>query len=205
MLAVCWCWRGTLCACATLGQWSHWSGWLFYAAYNISMSRSLLLLIFTIALLHCKSSIHHVPGSSVFSIPLFSITSSDLTVFSRDTIAFIVTQCLGSPPFHIQAVISLLVPKSLYSLYYVHNPIPLFYFPKCTKRPVFIAISRALILLLLFSSGDVQLNPGPVTSVENLTSHIFSFDDFCNRKIFGFMHINIRSLLPKTDCTDTLS
>jgi hypothetical protein len=37
----------------------------------------------------------------------------------------------------------------------------------------------------------VEVNPGPACP------QALSFVDFCNRKSLGFMHVNIRSLLPK--------
>ena len=53
-----------------------------------------------------------------------------------------------------------------------------------------IAFSHTLILLLC-SLGDVEANPGPVCPQS------LSFVDFCFRISLGFMHVNIRSLLPK--------
>ena len=60
-----------------------------------------------------------------------------------------------------------------------------------TRRPVLIAFSRTLLLLLLCSSGDVEVNQEPVCPQP------LKFVDFCKRKSLGFMHVNIRSLLPK--------
>ena len=57
--------------------------------------------------------------------------------------------------------------------------------------------SRTLILLLLCSSGDVEVNPGPAVPSSTPTPQVLSFVDFCKRKSLGFMHVNIRSLLPK--------
>ena len=57
--------------------------------------------------------------------------------------------------------------------------------------------SRTLILLLLYSSGDVEINPGPAVPSSTPIPQVLSFVDFCNRKSLGFMHVNIRSLLPK--------
>ena len=61
------------------------------------------------------------------------------------------------------------------------------------RRPILIAFSSTLILLLLSSSGDIEVNPGPASPIPQA----LSFDDFCNRNSLGFMHVNIRSLLPK--------
>ena len=60
-----------------------------------------------------------------------------------------------------------------------------------------IAVSRALILLLLCSSGNVEVNPVPVDSSTTPIPQALSFVDFCNRKSLGFMHVNIKCLLPK--------
>uniref|UniRef100_A0A8C7E0X5 Reverse transcriptase domain-containing protein n=1 Tax=Oncorhynchus kisutch TaxID=8019 RepID=A0A8C7E0X5_ONCKI len=67
----------------------------------------------------------------------------------------------------------------------------LLFCPQRSRRPVLIAFSRTLILLLLCSAGDVEVNPGPACPQAP------SFVDFCDRKSLGFMHVNIRSLLPK--------
>jgi hypothetical protein len=60
-----------------------------------------------------------------------------------------------------------------------------------------IAFSCTLILLILCSSGEVEVNPGPADPSSTPNPHVFSFVDFCNRKSLGFMHVNVRSLLPK--------
>ena len=65
------------------------------------------------------------------------------------------------------------------------------------RRPVRIAFSRTLNILLLCSSADVEVNPGPAVPSFTPTPQVLSFVDFCNRKGLGFMHVNIRSLLPK--------
>ena len=57
--------------------------------------------------------------------------------------------------------------------------------------------SVALILLLLCSSGDVEVNPGPATPSSTHISQALSFVDFCNHKGLGFMHVNIRRILLK--------
>ena len=107
--------------------------------------------------------------------PLSAHTCRDLTGPSRDETSLIVTQCLGLPPLYPT------VPLS------VHYALNLFYY---AQKPVLIALSRTLILLLL-SSSSVEVNPGPVFP------QALSFVDFCNLKSLGFMNINIRSLLPK--------
>ena len=47
------------------------------------------------------------------------------------------------------------------------------------------------------SSGYVGVNLGPAVPSSTPTPQVLSFADFCNRKSLGFMHVNIRSLLPK--------
>jgi len=59
------------------------------------------------------------------------------------------------------------------------------------------SFGRILILLLLSSSGDIESNPGPFVSYAAPIINGFSYTVFCNCKNFGFMHINIRSLLRK--------
>jgi hypothetical protein len=74
------------------------------------------------------------------------------------------------------------------------------HFTLCSKharRPVRIAFRRTLILLLLCSSGDVEVSPGPAVPSSTPTPQVLWFVDFCNRKSLGFMNVNIRSLRPK--------
>ena len=66
-----------------------------------------------------------------------------------------------------------------------------------SRRPILIAFSRTLILLILCSSGDIEVNPGPAVPSSTPIPQVLSFDDFCNRKSLDFMHVNIRSLLPE--------
>jgi hypothetical protein len=47
--------------------------------------------------------------------------------------------------------------------------------------------------------GNVEVNPGPASPQAP------SFVDFCDRKNLGFMHVNIRSLLPKFVLLTTLA
>lgn len=50
-------------------------------------------------------------------------------------------------------------------------------------------------MLMLLMSGNVQPNPGPVSDVTSLQTPA----DFLNRSGIGFVHMNVRSLLPKID------
>lgn len=52
-----------------------------------------------------------------------------------------------------------------------------------------------MILLLLMLSGNVQPNPGPATSMQRLPTQ----SEFKSRTGLGFIHLNVRSLVPKTD------
>ena len=68
----------------------------------------------------------------------------------------------------------------------------------CRALPI---LCRALIVLLLMISGNVHVHPGPST-VASPNSDLCSdicFTDFCSRKSLGFLHVNTRSLLPKTN------
>lgn len=56
---------------------------------------------------------------------------------------------------------------------------------------------RGLIILMSFVSGNVHPNPGP--AIQGPTASSLSFNDFCERKSLGFLHVNIRCLLPKLD------
>ena len=89
------------------------------------------------------------------------------------------TQGLGLPPLYPLPTIPLSAHYALNLFYHAQKSAPFILCPQRTRR---IAFSRTLILLLLCYSGDVEA---------------LSFVDFCNRKSFGFMHVNIRSLLPK--------
>ena len=102
-----------------------------------------------------------------------------------------VTQCLGLPPLYPHPTIPLSVHYALNLSYHAQKSAPFILYPNRTRQPVLIAFSCTLILLLLCSSGDVMANPGPVCP------QALSFVDFCNHKRLGFMHVNIRSLLPK--------
>lgn len=64
------------------------------------------------------------------------------------------------------------------------------------------SLSRTLILLLLFVSGNVNVNPGPLPNSVNL-HHLSTPTEFANRHGIGFLHINARSLLPKLDLLKT--
>ena len=57
-----------------------------------------------------------------------------------------------------------------------------------------------LVLILIIRSGDVHVNPGPNNNMIHTTQPVIS-DDFQknSKKGLHFIHLNIRSLLPKLD------
>lgn len=61
---------------------------------------------------------------------------------------------------------------------------------------------RFMLCLLLLMSGNIQPNPGPITSCnspDSLISNTAGKLDFCMAKGLHIMHLNVRSLLPKLD------
>ena len=54
--------------------------------------------------------------------------------------------------------------------------------------------SRVLVILLLLLSGNIESNPGPLTC-----SNLPTPADFKVRNGLGFMHMNVRSLVPEID------
>ncbi|XP_055737597.1 uncharacterized protein LOC129822986 [Salvelinus fontinalis] len=108
-----------------------------------------------------------------------------------------VTQCIGLPPLYSHPTIPLSVHYALNLFYRAQKRAPFTLCSERTRQPVLLAFSRTLILLLLCSSGDVEVNPGPAVPSSTPIPQALSFVDFCNRKSLGFMHVNIRSLLPK--------
>ena len=114
---------------------------------------------------------------------------------SRDKTSLIITQPIGLPPLYSHPTMPLSVYYALNLFYHTQKSTPFILCPQRTRRPVLIAFS--LTLILIFSSGDVEVNPGPVVPSSTPIPQAQSFVDFSNRKSLGFMHVNIRSLLPK--------
>lgn len=56
-------------------------------------------------------------------------------------------------------------------------------------------LRKSMIMLLLLISGNVALNPGP----QDVTTTYPTPADFKIRSGIGFVHLNLRSLLPKMD------
>ena len=114
-----------------------------------------------------------------------------------ETKTLIVTQCLGLPPLYSHPTMTLPVHYALNLFFRAWKPVPFTLCYERTRRPLLIAFSHTLILLLLCSSGDVEVNTGPAGPRSTSILQALSFVDFCNRKSLGFMHVNIRLLLPK--------
>ena len=164
---------------------------------NINMPCPLLSWLVIIVLFHCRASSptqyaitnHLVP-------PTYAVTSPGLNV-SRDNISLIITQCLGLPPMYSHSTIPLSVHYALNLFYRTQKPAPFTLCFELTRRPVLLAFSHTLILLFLCSYGDVEVYPGPAVPSSTPTPQVLSFVDFGNGKSLGFMHVNIKSLLPK--------
>jgi hypothetical protein len=110
----------------------------------------------------------------------------------------IVTQCIGLPSLYSHPTLPLSVHYALNLFCHAQKSAPFILCPQRTRRPVLIAFSRTLILLLLlYSSGDVEVNSGPVSPSSTPIPQALSFVDFHNRTSLGFIHVNIRSLLPE--------
>ena len=170
--------------------------WLRMPHSNINMPRPLLSWLVITVLFHCRafSPAQYALTNHVVPPPTYAMTSPGLNV-SRDYISLIITQCLGLPPMYSDPTLPLSVHYALNLCYRAQKPAPFTLCSECVRRPVRIALSRTLILLLLCSSGDVEVNPGPAVPCSTPTPQVLSFVDFCNRKSLGFMHVNIRSLL----------
>ena len=123
------------------------------------------------------------------------MTSSGFNDVSRENISLIITQYLGLPPLYLHPTIPLSVHYTLKLFHRPQKP-PFTLCSRRSRRPILIAFSRTIILLLC-SSGDVEVNPGPAVPSSTPVPQALSFDYFCNRNSLGFMHVNIRSLLPK--------
>ena len=107
------------------------------------------------------------------------------------------TQCPGLPPLYSHPTIPLSVNYALNLFLRAQKPAPFTLCSERTRRPVLIAFSRTLILLILFSSGNVEVNPGPAVPSSTPIPQALSFVDFYNCKSLGIIHVNIRCLLPK--------
>lgn len=118
------------------------------------------LVIIVLVYNGAPSSTLYTPDTSFVPPPTHAVTSPITTSMSRDTTSLIITQCLGLPPLYPHPTIPLSAHYALNIFYHAQKPAPLILCPQRSRRPVLIAFSRTLILLLLCSAGDVEVNPG---------------------------------------------
>jgi hypothetical protein len=150
-------------------------------------------LVITV-LFHCRASSPAQYALTHYLVPppTYAVTSPGLNIFGDN---FIITQCLSLPPMYSDPTIPLSVYYTLNLFYRAQKPAPFTLCSERNRQPVLIGFSCTLILLLLCSSGDVEVNPGPAVSSSTPTCQVLSFVDFCNSKCLGFVHANMRSLL----------
>ena len=137
----------------------------------------ILFRVVIIVLFYCgaPSPTHHASENSFVPPPTHVVTSPSITGASRDATSLIITQCLGLPPLYTHPTIPPSVRYALNLSYHAQKSAPFILCSQRTRGPVMIAFSHSLILLLC-SSGDVEVNPGPVCS------QVLSIVDFCNRR-----------------------
>ena len=150
----------------------------------------LLFWLVNVVLFHCRASspAQYALASPFVSPPTHAVTSPDLNDVSRDKTSLIVTQCLGLPALYSHPTIPLSVHYALNLFFHAQKPAPFTLCSERTRRTVLIAFSRTIIILLC-SSGDVEVNPGPAAPSSTRIPQVLSFVDFCNRKSLGFMHL----------------
>jgi hypothetical protein len=126
---------------------------------NVNMPCILLFRAALIVLFYCRapSLAQHASDSYFVPLPTHAETAP------RDATSLIITQCLGLPPLYSHPTIPLSVHYALNLSYHAQISAPFILCSQRTRRSVLIAFSRTLILLLLCSSGDVEINPGPVS------------------------------------------
>ena len=129
---------------------------------NVNMPCPLLFWLVIIVLFHCRgfSPAQYGLANPLVPPPIHAVVSVVLNV-SRDNISLIITQCLGLPPMYSHPTIPLSVHFALDLFYRAQKPSSFTLRSKHTNRPVLIAFSCTLTLLLLCSSGDVEVNPVP--------------------------------------------
>ncbi|KAK6297225.1 hypothetical protein J4Q44_G00318080 [Coregonus suidteri] len=172
---------------------------------HVNMPCLLLFQLVLIIQFHCRAPSPAQPISESSFVPHPIHVETGSIGASSDTISFIVTQSIGLPPLYSYPSISLSVHNALNLFYNARKSAPFILCTQRTRRPVLKAFSRILILLLLCSSGDIEVNPGPVAPSITATPQALSFFDFCNRKSLVFLHVNIRSLLPKFELLTALA
>ena len=150
--------------------------WLRMPLSNINMPRPLLSWLVITVLFHCRASSpaqYALPNHDV-PPPTYAMTSPGLNV-SRDYISPIITQCPGLPPMYSHPTIHLSVQYALNLFYHIHKPAPFTLCSERTRRPVLLAFSHTLILLLFCSSGDVEVNPGPAVPRLPRCAHLLTY------------------------------
>ena len=153
----------------------------------------LLFWLVFIVLFHCRAS---SPAQYALASPFVphhthAVTSPGLNGASRDKTSLIVIQCLGLPPLYSHPTIPLSRHYALNLFFRAEKSVAFTLCSECTRQPVLIAFSRTLILFLLCSFGDEEVNPGPVAPSSTPIPQALSFVDFCNRKSIGFMHYSL--------------
>ena len=129
---------------------------------NVNMPCPLLFWLVFIGLFHCRASspAHYTLSNLLVPPPTHAMTSPGFNDVSRDNISLFITQYLGLPPLYSHPTIPLSVHYAFNLLYHAQISAPLALCSECTERPVLLAFSHTLNLLLLCSSGDVEVNPG---------------------------------------------
>jgi hypothetical protein len=150
----------------------------FMSLSNVNMPCTPLFRIVIIDLVYCcgPSPTQHASDISFVRLPTHAVTSPSITSPSRDATSVIITRCLALSPLYPHPTIPPSVHYALNLFYHAQKSAPFILCPQCTRWPVFIAFSRTLILHLLCSSGNVEVNPGPACPPA------LSFVDFCNPK-----------------------
>ena len=119
---------------------------------NVNVPCPLLFWLVIIVLFHCRGSSPAQYALANPSVPphTHAVTSSGLNDVSRDNISLIVTLCLGLHSLYSHPTIPLSVHYALNLFYRAQKPAPFTLCSGQTRRPVLIALSRTLILLLLW-------------------------------------------------------
>jgi hypothetical protein len=128
---------------------------------NVNMPCPLLFWLVITVLFHCRASIpaQYALANPLVPPPTHAVTSPGLNDVSRDKTSLIVTQYLGLPPLYSHPTIPLSVHYAFNLFFHAQNPAPFSLCSERTGQPVVLSFSRTLILLLLCSSGDVEVNP----------------------------------------------
>jgi len=155
-----------------------------------------IICLLTVAQSPGVASTHLLRPTSAFN----GVGTLDFRLLHRDTPTFWITLNTGLPSLSVSY-------SPLYSFILLQQftvsclPLPAKLSMKqnsTTQKACFgFAFRRIVIILMLFISGNIHPNPGPDTASHAVPK--LAFSDFCDRTCMGFLHINIRSLLPKLD------